>query len=365
MNAAKLTIAMIGMLALGGPAWANVGNQVVDGVIPAGTATVDGDLSEWTGAIWNKANRLFTGDPTVEDPSWDPEWTARWDGNTIYLAVRVIDDTPSHTDAYVGFAASDRLEIFSRGSSTPGGTGDTGLGAGTENYGNQPAGYNPAQHYFVGITDTSLDSGGGDSWATLGAAEFPASFVEARNLVNDGTDALFLRTSATGTPGGTHTLIYEVAIKQYDDASGFDATSAATSNTGLRTLALGDTVGLSVAAASVSPLGGYDGTVSAGGINSMFNRFNRIGLYKLVTDVTVGDFDFDDNEDVDGADFLRWQRGDSPAGFLSPSDLADWEANYGDVGPLAAGVGAVPEPSSVVLISLALAGLASGWRRRK
>ena len=39
-----------------------------------------------------------------------------------------------------------------------------------------------------------------------------------------------------------------------------------------------------------------------------------------------GDFDFDG--DVDGHDFLKWQRGESP-NPLSQSDLADWEANYG------------------------------------
>ncbi len=38
--------------------------------------------------------------------------------------------------------------------------------------------------------------------------------------------------------------------------------------------------------------------------------------------------DYDDDFDVDGLDFLKWQQGESP-NPLSQSDLAAWEANYG------------------------------------
>ncbi|TWU21343.1 PEP-CTERM sorting domain-containing protein [Bythopirellula polymerisocia] len=41
----------------------------------------------------------------------------------------------------------------------------------------------------------------------------------------------------------------------------------------------------------------------------------------------IGDFNADDR--VDGADFLVWQRGNSPTGPLDANDLADWTANYG------------------------------------
>jgi hypothetical protein len=57
-----------------------------------------------------------------------------------------------------------------------------------------------------------------------------------------------------------------------------------------------------------------------------------------------GDFDFDG--DVDGRDFLVWQRGGSP-NALSAGDLADWQAGYG-VGALSA-VTAVPEPAALFL----------------
>ena len=66
-----------------------------------------------------------------------------------------------------------------------------------------------------------------------------------------------------------------------------------------------------------------------------------------------GDFDFDG--DVDGRDFLLWQRGGSPSP-LSGSDLADWQGNYG-VGPLTAASVAVPEPSAFVLALLGICSL--------
>jgi hypothetical protein len=54
-----------------------------------------------------------------------------------------------------------------------------------------------------------------------------------------------------------------------------------------------------------------------------------------------GDFDFDG--DVDGRDFLAWQRNPGVG------NLADWQANYG-VGMLTAANTAVPEPGSAILL---------------
>lgn len=76
---------------------------------------------------------------------------------------------------------------------------------------------------------------------------------------------------------------------------------------------------------------------------------------------TPGDFDGD--LDVDGADFLAWQRGESP-GPLSPSDLADWETNFGTPAATAS-IGAVPEPSAIGLALVAGCSLLCRWRNRK
>ncbi len=69
--------------------------------------------------------------------------------------------------------------------------------------------------------------------------------------------------------------------------------------------------------------------------------------------------DFDGDGDVDGNDFLLWQRGESPS-QLSATDLTAWQTNYGAGAGLVA-TQAVPEPSSVCL---ALLGVAVIFRRR-
>ena len=79
-----------------------------------------------------------------------------------------------------------------------------------------------------------------------------------------------------------------------------------------------------------------------------------------------GDFDLDN--DVDGDDFLIWQRGsgtlaeasvtDGDAdldGDVDSDDLAIWQANYGLV--VGASVAAVPEPSSIVLLLIGIIAL--------
>jgi hypothetical protein len=70
-----------------------------------------------------------------------------------------------------------------------------------------------------------------------------------------------------------------------------------------------------------------------------------------------GDFDVDG--DVDGNDFLVWQRGLGTT--HSAATLATWKANFG--APAVAAAGAVPEPSSIVL--LLAAGMLLAARRAR
>ncbi len=72
------------------------------------------------------------------------------------------------------------------------------------------------------------------------------------------------------------------------------------------------------------------------------------------TIVEPGDFDADG--DVDGSDFLMWQR-DQNAVLLS-----DWQANYGL--PLIANSHAVPEPT-VAILAISTLFLAVGKQRRQ
>jgi len=64
------------------------------------------------------------------------------------------------------------------------------------------------------------------------------------------------------------------------------------------------------------------------------------------------DGDFDADCDVDGGDFVEWQRR-----FGAPytgADLADWEMQFGTGAPLGGVTAVVPEPSAALLLGVAL-----------
>ncbi len=79
--------------------------------------------------------------------------------------------------------------------------------------------------------------------------------------------------------------------------------------------------------------------------------------------------DFDADGDVDGQDFLAWQRGESPNGTpggpVSAADLDEWKVNFGVVPPAIASSAAVPEPTGMLLcVSAAVGFIASNSKRR-
>ncbi|MCH7752338.1 MAG: PEP-CTERM sorting domain-containing protein [Planctomycetes bacterium] len=69
--------------------------------------------------------------------------------------------------------------------------------------------------------------------------------------------------------------------------------------------------------------------------------------------------DFNGDGDVDGFDFLEWQRGFGT--IYDSDDLAAWEANYGTVAPLSATAAAVPEPATFMMLLIGM--LALHFRR--
>jgi hypothetical protein len=101
------------------------------------------------------------------------------------------------------------------------------------------------------------------------------------------------------------------------------------------------------------------------------NTNNGIQAYTLtLTDSAVDTADFDDDGDVDGADFLTWQRNNGAVGNgtlatgdanmdmnVDAADLAVWQAQFA-MPPIAA----VPEPEGVVLALFAVT--CSATRRR-
>jgi hypothetical protein len=113
----------------------------------------------------------------------------------------------------------------------------------------------------------------------------------------------------------------------------------------------------------------YDGNLTDGfgGLGpdalgvGLINLNNFTGnQYFTVPNVAAADGDFDNDGDVDGRDFLLWQRGQSDTA-LSPTDLANWQAEYGN-GTLTS-ITSVPEPNSLVLLSFAAAACGLFCRR--
>lgn len=67
--------------------------------------------------------------------------------------------------------------------------------------------------------------------------------------------------------------------------------------------------------------------------------------------IQSGDFDLDGA--IDGNDFLKWQRGESPAP-LSLMDLSDWQSGYGTLSNTLLATTIVPEPNAIFLTSLSI-----------
>jgi len=96
----------------------------------------------------------------------------------------------------------------------------------------------------------------------------------------------------------------------------------------------------------------FDGTAAESVIDGFFSGSITVSAF------SAGDFDTD--FDVDGADFLQWQRGGSP-NPLSSSDLTNWGKNFGNSANLPSIAHAIPEPATGVL--LVLAGILGVCRR--
>ena len=111
---------------------------------------------------------------------------------------------------------------------------------------------------------------------------------------------------------------------------------------------------LSLLQGTVPASGKLTFAVTGSGDEDFLGEHGEVADYSLeLTFAVPGDFDNDG--DVDGRDFLRWQRGGSP-NPRSAGDLAAWQTNYGAGGLVAATV-AVPEPAAILLSALAFGAL--------
>jgi autotransporter-associated beta strand protein len=120
-------------------------------------------------------------------------------------------------------------------------------------------------------------------------------------------------------------------------------------------------------------IGTWGGTGS--GAANISPLITGTGLLQVTTAaMPVDDADFDGDGDIDGADFLTWQRnlGATGTGTLATgdangdtnvnaADLAVWQTQFATATPVA---GSVPEPTCVVMLGSALAALAAVRRRK-
>jgi hypothetical protein len=176
----------------------------------------------------------------------------------------------------------------------------------------------------------------------------------------------------TGTPNNTLSidgnLILAASGTLELDVSAFDFTSLDVSGSaslgGTLSINLlngfmpaeGASYGFVTAAGGITNAGlTFDLPALTGGLTWDTTDFFTSGVLSVIAAGLAGDFDNDG--DVDGRDFLVWQR--NPA----VGNLADWQANYGMSGPLTAASSAVPEPGTAVLLCGALIAITTIRRR--
>jgi hypothetical protein len=105
---------------------------------------------------------------------------------------------------------------------------------------------------------------------------------------------------------------------------------------------------------TLASLGTIDGIINGSTDTSFLNGL-QLRAVDVVNEFHPGDFDADG--DVDGADFLEWQRNDG-----TTDGLSDWQNGYPTPGTLAA-ITAVPEPLALGMVVPATVLLASRRRR--
>jgi hypothetical protein len=222
----------------------------------------------------------------------------------------------------------------------------------------------PGNQYPIGdgMTTLVIDGGSGTSFPVLQVlAEFPlgqipdGAHVTAAQLKLDATSASSsLRINAMGYAGdGLASLSDELAAATLVGSQAGPFTSAGDITLNLdaafiESLLQGDAhLGLKLTSAFAGPYINIASLESTGAAPTLVVTF-ELGQ--------GGDFDAD--ADVDGADFLLWQRGQGAE--YDASHLAQWTTAFG--APVAA---AVPEPAAALLAALGSAAAFIAQQRRR
>jgi hypothetical protein len=228
--------------------------------IPAGSATVDGDLSDWVGADWTALNINYDGSAT---DVLDASFTARWSEDRVYVAVKVRDTAHKFADIYTDWAARDGMEVY------------------LHTTGNGPDHFpfcETAQQYTFGF-----NAAGTSVWAALGNSSMYSStnpvYLPTMFIVPADADYC---TSAGQING--EWLYYEVSVKPFDFLGVVKGGASVASP-----LALADVIRLDVVvvanngstSAGTWNVPGYTGMKSANNKIGKSGSLDKFGLHKL------------------------------------------------------------------------------------
>ncbi len=205
---------------------------------------------------------------------------------------------------------------------------------------------NPSFSLAADINTLSLDFG----TVSLGST-MPTMNFEIANLVSTAGFTARLDLDSILPSGDTAVLS--------TDLTTFTGASALAAGLANSFTAMLDTSAVGMFSASYTLSFSDENLAGAIGLGSM-----TLSLTGNVEAAFVESADFDDDGDVDGRDFLIWQRGFGTGstfatgdangdGLVNDADLAIWQAQYGTVPELQASTIAVPEPHTLLLISLA------------
>lgn len=188
----------------------------------------------------------------------------------------------------------------------------------------------------------------------------PSSYLAAGQITfeNDFSGNLWgLNFGGAGYTGPTTGLVTNDANGDFGPAFGGPLPSTSTSALQFQGIA---------SAPSTTNLADYALTAGAAVFtNNAGTSFTVVGLETSA--------DFDEDTDVDGLDFLTWQKGFGAAGGLGQgdannsgtvdgADLTVWEEQFGQLGGTLAATAAVPEPQSIYLL---LSGMLAVLGRRR
>lgn len=220
-------------------------------------------------------------------------------------------------------------------------------------------------HDLLTLTTTSSIVVGADGTTGTGVSILEDKFVSISNS-ND----LDFYSFTIANPSLVNLVLTPVG-PTYSQSGIGSINSASISNLALQLYAIVDESPSLLASANVNPVGGSESILNFP-LEEPGEYFVRVSgssadvqLYTLSLSATELDLgqpgDFDGDSDVDGRDFLAWQRGET----TPPHDadlLQEWQEHFGEVDDLTASL-AVPEPTSAIFLLSALFSAVSFGRR--